>query len=734
MEKTLHLLFLALFTLSFSACDGAGVDGTPPSLEKLGQKGGKADEWGPSDDPRLFSETLEYRLEELPREGEAESIPWAGSYWPVYEDSINKRWDGENSQSASEKYGTAFGIDGVEDAVSAAHGIDQQVPKRKACTTDSDCDEPTDGACAKRRGASDGDAGVCIPTWWGICHAWAPVAIMEPEPKFPVTKNGVEFKVNDIKALITLTYNRVASKFISLRCNEDEDDLEYDLYDRPTSDACNNTNPGTMHVIMANYLGLMKQAFAEDRTFDDEVWNQPVRGFEVKELIEITGKEANMKVGVVDGPAAGQVFEFDGQVEGGEWLHYGPYDVTSGDTMEVTMAASDTAGNRADLYVRFGNEPTAGSFDCGPSGAAPNEDCELVVPAGATQVYMSVLATEGSPEFTVEADLNKGNIVSVPEAYMFNDKARKLFYVRTEVEYISESDSNVDGNLAETIDDYTRTDYYRYILELDEEGKIIGGEWVGSSKKTHPDFLWLPTGRYSAPVAQGKIRYEDIKTLLDASQSESSDANATGAASITKVEAGSVGQDAMVHFGPFTAGTGAISVLLSGSGDGDLYVKMGAQPTTSDWDCRPYENGSSESCTLEGPGTFYVAVFGFKESNFEVTLSFMDPSGPTDPAEPVTTPDTVHLAQAGHVAEGQMVHYSLNVTANRPVVVRTECLTDIDVYVRMNVKPSEAVYDQRAFTYTGNEKLTIIPAADGVLHIGVHGYDAGDFTLTTAAE
>ena len=30
-----------------------------------------------------------------------------------------------------------------------------------------------------------------------------------------------------------------------------------------------------------NYLGVQHQAFAEDRTFDDEVWNQPVRGYKV---------------------------------------------------------------------------------------------------------------------------------------------------------------------------------------------------------------------------------------------------------------------------------------------------------------------------------------------------------------------------------------------------------------------------------------------------------------------
>jgi|GEM_PF-4849634 len=31
---------------------------------------------------------------------------------------------------------------------------------------------------------------------------------------------------------------------------------------------------GAYHVLLTNYVGLMKQSFAEDRTFDDEVWTE----------------------------------------------------------------------------------------------------------------------------------------------------------------------------------------------------------------------------------------------------------------------------------------------------------------------------------------------------------------------------------------------------------------------------------------------------------------------------
>ena len=63
------------------------------------------------------------------------------------------------------------------------------------------------------------------------------------------------------------------------------------------------------------------------------------------------------------------------------------------------------------------------------------------------------------------------------------------------------------------------------------------------------------------------------------------------------------------------AGTAVLDVRLSGnSGDADLYVRRGAQPTEATWDCRPYTDASNESCTLAGPagGTWYVSVAGYK--------------------------------------------------------------------------------------------------------------------------
>src|SRR5690606_16088517 len=50
--------------------------------------------------------------------------------------------------------------------------------------------------------------------------------------------------------------------------------------------------------------------------------------------------------------------------------------------------------------------------------------------------------------------------------------------------------------------------------------------------------------------------------------------------------------------------------MSGGSGDADLYVQFGSQPTDSSYVCRPYLGGNSESCTIAAPsaGTYHVRM------------------------------------------------------------------------------------------------------------------------------
>lgn len=59
------------------------------------------------------------------------------------------------------------------------------------------------------------------------------------------------------------------------------------------------------------------------------------------------------------------------------------------------------------------------------------------------------------------------------------------------------------------------------------------------------------------------------------------------------------------------SGMSALNVNMSGgSGDADLYVRYAAKPTTRSYDCRPYKNGNTESCSFANPspGLWYISI------------------------------------------------------------------------------------------------------------------------------
>ncbi|USD37795.1 S8 family peptidase [Ferrimonas sp. SCSIO 43195] len=74
------------------------------------------------------------------------------------------------------------------------------------------------------------------------------------------------------------------------------------------------------------------------------------------------------------------------------------------------------------------------------------------------------------------------------------------------------------------------------------------------------------------------------------------------------------------------AGTTTLTVTTSGgSGDADLYTRFGSQPTTRDYECRPYDYGNDETCVASNPsaGTWHVGIRAYRAfSGLTVTISY----------------------------------------------------------------------------------------------------------------
>ena len=63
--------------------------------------------------------------------------------------------------------------------------------------------------------------------------------------------------------------------------------------------------------------------------------------------------------------------------------------------------------------------------------------------------------------------------------------------------------------------------------------------------------------------------------------------------------------------------------IAGGSGDADLYVRYGSQPTTSAYNCRPYKSGNNEVCTFTVPeaGTWHIGLRAYSTYS-NVTMSY----------------------------------------------------------------------------------------------------------------
>ncbi|KAF1786347.1 Transglutaminase elicitor [Phytophthora cactorum] len=310
-----------------------------------------------------FGTSMETTLKNLPTKGVHTPSPWPGPYWPTYQDSINVEWS-EGEASPAEKYAKAFGLDVTDfmNKVSKDNGIDS-MSKRPKCSSDSDCANLTDGSgCGIRAGQS---SGYCIPTWYGICHAWTPASMLEAEPNCPVTHNGVTFHPMDLKALISDIYDgaSISTLFTGTRFNGGSDSP--DEYGRHSSAAYRDLNPAFFHITAANLLGKLNATFIADVTAGSEVYEQTEMSLE----------------------EAAQTF-------------YGL------------------------------------------------------------------------------------------ETYPWNAAAKSIVYTYT------------DGGLVSSgqVDKFTTGAYYTYLLEMDDDGTIIGGEWVYSSDDDHPDFIWFPKAKPAATL------------------------------------------------------------------------------------------------------------------------------------------------------------------------------------------------------------------------------------------
>lgn len=577
--------------LFLGACSGSGDDGgsTPgEQLEPEDQVGldgeGKFDAWDSANNPAYVDSNFSYFTHQLPLEGHGQ-VPVPGDYWATQSDNLNHEWDGAGS-SPAEKYAKAFGKDAVPANITKYHGIGSAT-QQKACTQGgNECAGSEDGgSCAIPKGAT---AGRCIPGWWGICHGWAPYALTEPAAVNPVVKNGVTFYPGDLEGLMSLLYTNVSNKFISRRCNKAEPIT--DPTGRLEATECRDMNPGTWHIVTTNLMGLRRQGFVIDATFSAQVWNQPSYGYKVTnpdgdKLKEITKDEAVAMLGInlTLTPIFPTALLKKDETKAGEYVATVAGDYT------IKMSGSGDA----DLYIKKGAAPTKSDYDCRPYGGTSNEECLVTLAAGDKVFYMvEGYGAESNVQLSAAVPGESGD-------YIYNTLAKRFFYVEMDFTYIVESKPAKQSHVDQALTSYATTKHYKYILEADDGGKIMGGEWVGESRTNHPDFAWWPTAKPTASQAGGLITYAEVKALND-------EAAATAPAEETvtildNVTVKGTGTSWSSKYGSVVVEPGykKLEVTMTGTGAAELYVRVGRNPTVYANDCKSTTAGTSaQTCTV----------------------------------------------------------------------------------------------------------------------------------------
>jgi hypothetical protein len=609
-------------------------------------------------------------------QGETSWEVFPSYWWPQSRNGIALRWQSGASQdynthsdtdrlSPAEKYDALFypGQTQVVDAVSHC-SYEDSVEDPDNCERIEHPEVTVVGPTTRWELENQGVYQSVEPeSWWGHCNGWASYATTEPlgYPRRDVrvrlvdgqvtecigsdTEGCVLFRMADMEALMTELYFSDQATFSGRRCNTRPDEIERDEFGRPTEVACRDLNPGSFHVAIVGMLGRGarnlatgetdgRPAFVIDHNWDHEIWNFPIVSYRIDSQQDVSEEEASRLVGaqspdyqwnsaaarfvqitmtyamISDGVPAHQlttradlrpidpvdvelnyVLELDaaGAVLGGEWIEdpavsWGPNNKElhpdfiwmATDPVGFGEGSDDLGGNNDNPYVaysnaqallRCANDPSSctpedrgggggvilSATDLVARGEADHYDTGVVGPGRYTVTLAHDPATPGG-----DADLYV-RVGSAPTASAYDCRP-----YRDGSAEVCDVTLAAEGTIFVMVEGYSSGNNH-YVLTIEGEGGDGGGgeEWEG----------------------------------LD--------------------ESGSVTRNQEVRFATPALAAGRYAFEMTGTGDADLYVRVGSAPTTSSWDCRPYAGGSDERCevTAAAGQAIHVMVHGYAESS-----------------------------------------------------------------------------------------------------------------------
>lgn len=161
--------------------------------------------------------------------------------------------------------------------------------------------------------------------------------------------------------------------------------------------------------------------------------------------------------------------------------------------------------------------------------------------------------------------------------------------------------------------------------------------------------------------------------------------------------------------------------IVGGTGDADLYVKRGALPTATSYDCRPFLSSSTEKCVFYAPtaGTYYIrlhAYTAYSGVTLEATTHFSDNA--------LILANNVAITNLSGAAHSQQ-YAKITVPYGKTLTIQMSGgAGDADLYAMAMTKPTLASYDCRPYQNGNNETCTFTNTSGTTYYVMLHGYYA----------
>jgi hypothetical protein len=365
----------------------------------------------------------------------------------------------------------------------------------------------------------------------------------------------------------------------------------------------------------------------------------------------------------------------------------------------------------ADLYVKKGSLPTTTSYDYRPYLPGNAESVTVNDPTAGTWYIMlrgysaysnvTLLATYGGGVGTV---LENGVPITAISGTQASEKTYRIDVPpgQTNLEFVTWGGTgDLDLYVRFGTPPTTTTYDYRPFLAGNDETVSVNTPTAGT-------WYVMLRGYSDYAGANLKATYGSIFTLED-------EVPVTGLS-------GAFGTEKFYKIEVPTGQSTLVFQTSGGGGNVDVYIKRGAQPTTTTWDYRLNQPGNTESVTINSPtgGTWYVMLKA-TQAYSGVTLM----ADYTFEGSVVLLSNGIPVANISGIQGSERIYRLIVPSGQAKLEIQISGGTgDADLYVKRGSPPTTSEYDYRPYLSGNEESVTVNNPTGGDWFMMIRGYQA----------